>query len=132
VGHRHEHRAGQHPGRAHDRPHRPHGHLPEYSGKDVKPQILRNYDGQDIILPGDETKVIRVAESKGLAELKGKTLITTDGTTLLGADDKAGVAVIMTLAQHLQQHPSSSTARSASSSPATRKSGAAWTRSRPR
>jgi tripeptide aminopeptidase len=74
---------------------------PEASGKDVKPNIIKNYDGRDITLPGDPTKIIKVSETKGLAELKGKTLITSDGTTLLGADDKAGVAVIMTAAAHL-------------------------------
>lgn len=74
---------------------------PEYTAKDVKPQIIKNYDGQDITLPGDKSKVIRVAETDGLAALKGKTLITTDGTTLLGADDKAGIAVIMTAAEQI-------------------------------
>ena len=78
---------------------------PESSAKDVKPNIIKNYDGQDIVLPGDKTKVIKVAETDGLAELKGKTLITTDGTTLLGADDKAGVAVIMTAAETLMKDP---------------------------
>ncbi len=74
---------------------------PEASGKNVKPIIHKNYNGQDIVLPGDKSKVIRVAETDGLAELKGKTIITSDGTTLLGADDKAGVAVIMTAAAEL-------------------------------
>jgi tripeptide aminopeptidase len=78
---------------------------PEASGKDVKPQILRNYNGQDIVLPGDKTKIIKTSEAKGLAELKGKTVITADGTTLLGADDKAGVAVIMTMAAELMSKP---------------------------
>jgi tripeptide aminopeptidase len=78
---------------------------PEASGKDVKPNIIRNYDGQDIVLSGDPTKIIRVDESRGLAELKGQTIITTDGTTLLGADDKAGVAVVMTAAAHLLASP---------------------------
>lgn len=78
---------------------------PESCAKDVKPNIIKNYDGQDIVLPGDKTKVIKVAETDGLAELKGKTLITTDGTTLLGADDKAGVAVIMTAAEALMKDP---------------------------
>jgi tripeptide aminopeptidase len=78
---------------------------PESSAKDVKPDVIRNYDGQDIVLSGDKTKVIKVAETEGLAELKGKTLITTDGTTLLGADDKAGVAVIMTAAEALMKDP---------------------------
>ena len=79
---------------------------PEASAKDVKPTIHRNYNGQDIALPGDPSKVICVQETKGLAALKGKTIITSDGTTLLGADDKAGVAVIMTAAAELMADPS--------------------------
>ncbi|HJZ60428.1 MAG TPA: peptidase T, partial [Gemmataceae bacterium] len=67
---------------------------PETSGKDVNPQVIRNYRGGDIVLPKDPTKVIRVGENPELNALVGKTIITTDGTTLLGADDKAGVAVI--------------------------------------
>ena len=78
---------------------------PEFSGKDVKPQIVKNYDGKDLVLSGDASRVIRVDETPGMADLKGKTLITTDGTTLLGADDKAGIAVIMTTAAHLMAHP---------------------------
>ena len=78
---------------------------PEASGKNVKPTVHKNYDGKDIVLSGDTSKVIRVADSDGLADLKGKTIITTDGTTLLGADDKAGVATIMTTAAHLMAHP---------------------------
>jgi len=78
---------------------------PEASGKDVKPQILEDYDGKDIALPGDKSKVIKVDEFPQLKELKGKTVITSDGTTLLGADDKGGVAVIMTAAAHLMEHP---------------------------
>ena len=74
---------------------------PDYTAKGVKPIVHERYDGRDITLPGDPTKVIRVADSPQLRELKGKTLITTDGTTLLGADDKAGVAVIMTAAAEL-------------------------------
>jgi tripeptide aminopeptidase len=77
---------------------------PEFTAKNVKPIVHRNWDGKDIVLPGDPSKVIRVAETRGLAELAGKTLITADGTTLLGADDKAGVAVIMTAAAHLMAH----------------------------
>ena len=68
---------------------------PENSGKDVNPQVIRNYRGGDITLPKDPSKVIRVTENPELNDLIGKTIITTDGTTLLGADDKAGVAVIM-------------------------------------
>ena len=78
---------------------------PEASGKNVQPQIIKNYNGQDIVLPGNPAKVIKVAETKGLAELNGKTVITSDGKTLLGADDKAGVAVIMTTAAHLMANP---------------------------
>ncbi len=74
---------------------------PEASGKNVKPQIVKNYNGKDIALPGDKSKVILTSETKGMAELKGRTLITSDGTTLLGADDKAGIAVIMTAVAHL-------------------------------
>ncbi len=78
---------------------------PEASGKNVNPIIHKNYNGQDIVLPGNPDKVIKVAETEGLAELKGKTVITSDGKTLLGADDKAGVAVIMTTAAHLMANP---------------------------
>ncbi len=78
---------------------------PESSARNVKPQVLRNYNGQDIVLPGDTSKVIKVAETPGLEQLKGKTLITTDGTTLLGADDKAGIACIMGAVEHLAKNP---------------------------
>lgn len=78
---------------------------PETSGRNVKPIIHYGYDGGDIVLPGDSSKVLRVAENPDLAAYQGKTLITTDGTTLLGADNKAGVAVIMEAARHLFTHP---------------------------
>jgi tripeptide aminopeptidase len=78
---------------------------PEASGAGVQPIVHRDYDGRDIVLPGDPTKVIRVAETAGLADLKARTLITSDGTTLLGADDKAGVAVIMEAAARLMARP---------------------------
>ena len=78
---------------------------PETDGENVKPVIHRGYDGKDIVLPGDKSKVIRVEETEGLAELKDRTIITSDGKTLLGADDKAGVAVIVTSAAHLVTHP---------------------------
>ena len=77
---------------------------PEASGKNVKPIIHRSYNGKDIVLPKDKSKVIRVAETEGMADLKGKTLITADGTTLLGADDKAGIACIITAAAHLMKN----------------------------
>lgn len=78
---------------------------PESSGKNVKPQVIRDYAGGDITLPTDTSRVIRVAENPELKDLHARTLITTDGTTLLGADDKAGLAVIVEMAQHLLEHP---------------------------
>jgi len=78
---------------------------PETTGKGVKPIVHRNYDGNDIVLPGDPSKVIRVADNPDLAPWRGKTVITTDGTTLLGADNKAGVAVIVETAAYLSAHP---------------------------
>lgn len=78
---------------------------PETTGKDVKPSVHKDYDGGDIVLPGDTRKVIRGADNPDLVGLKGKTIITTDGTTLLGADNKAGVAVIMETAQVLLNRP---------------------------
>lgn len=78
---------------------------PENSGKDVNPQVIRNYKGGDLALPKDPSKVIRVAENPELNGLVGKTIITTDGTTLLGADDKAGLAVIMEMARILTENP---------------------------
>lgn len=79
---------------------------PEYTAENVKPIVHEDYNGDDITLPGDTSKVIRVEECPALSALKGKTIITSDGTTLLGADDKSGVAVIMTAADHLMQNPS--------------------------
>jgi tripeptide aminopeptidase len=78
---------------------------PETTGKHVKPHVIRNYAGGDIPLAGDAAKIIRVADNPELTTLIGKTIITTDGTTLLGADDKAGVAVIMELVHTLVEHP---------------------------
>ena len=68
---------------------------PEVSGKGVKPNVIENYDGEDITLPGDDSVVISVEDNPHLKENVGNTIITSDGTTLLGADDKAGVAEIM-------------------------------------
>lgn len=79
---------------------------PETTGAGVKPQVIESYAGGDIVLPGDARQVIRVANNPELAELVGKTLITTDGTTLLGSDDKSGVAVIMELAATLMENRS--------------------------
>lgn len=76
---------------------------PDMSGANVKPQIIENYDGKDIRL--NENLMMTVKDFPELSEFKGHTLITTDGTTLLGADDKAGVAEIMTAAEYLMAHP---------------------------
>lgn len=73
---------------------------PDYSGENVNPQIIENYDGKDVVL-GTSGKTLSVAEFPSLKTLIGRTLITTDGTTLLGADDKAGIAEIMTVAEEL-------------------------------
>ena len=76
---------------------------PDYSGRDVKPQIWENYDGGDIALP--DGTVIRTSEFPEIKQYKGKTIITSDGSTLLGADDKAGIAEIMTAVEYLILHP---------------------------
>ena len=73
---------------------------PDFSGKDVKPQIIPDYDGNDILLKGSGA-YLKVSNFPTLKTLKGRTLITTDGTTLLGADDKAGVAEIMTAVEQI-------------------------------
>jgi len=78
---------------------------PETTGEGVKPIVHSPYDGKDIVLPGDPTKVLRPGEDPDLAKCVGQTVITTDGTTLLGGDDKAGVAVIMEAAQRLLEQP---------------------------
>lgn len=73
---------------------------PDFSGKDVKPQIISDYNGEDILLKGSNT-YLTVKDFPHLKTLKGRTLITTDGTTLLGADDKAGIAEIMTAVEEI-------------------------------
>ena len=78
---------------------------PDASGKDVKPQFIYNYDGSDIPLKGVPGLALRVEDFPEMLDYQGQTLITTDGTTLLGADDKAGVAEIMTAAEFLLTHP---------------------------
>ena len=78
---------------------------PEASGKDIKPQIIPNYDGEDIVLNKEKNIVLRTSEFPEMKQYKGQTMITTDGTTLLGADDKAGVAEIMWAAQYMMEHP---------------------------
>jgi tripeptide aminopeptidase len=78
---------------------------PETTGTGVKPIVHSPYAGGDIVLPGDPSKIIHTADNPDLERLIGATVITTDGTTLLGADDKAGVAVIVSAAAHLTAHP---------------------------
>ena len=78
---------------------------PAVSGAGVKPRFVENYDGGDIVLNEDRKVVLRVSDFPELAGYKGKRLIVTDGTTLLGADDKAGVAEIMAMAEYLLTHP---------------------------
>lgn len=79
---------------------------PETSAANARPQVIEKYTGGDIRLAGDPSKIITAATCPELKDVVGHTLVTTDGATLLGADDKAGVAIIMELAQHLLEHPS--------------------------
>lgn len=78
---------------------------PDLSGANVKPQIIRDYDGKDIVLNEAEGILLSPKKFPGLLGYVGKSLITTDGTTLLGADDKAGIAEIMTMAEELLKNP---------------------------
>ena len=78
---------------------------PDASGADIKPQIIPDYDGSDVPLKGVPGLVLAVGDFPELLAHKGETLITTDGTTLLGADDKAGVAEIMSAVQYIVEHP---------------------------
>ena len=78
---------------------------PDCSGQNVNPVIHSSYNGQDIVLPNDTTQIIKFAEHSALAAQIGNDIITTDGTTLLGADNKAGVAEIMDAANYLMLHP---------------------------
>src|SRR5450756_832238 len=78
---------------------------PDCTGKGVKPQIVRNYRGGDIVLPGDHSQVIRAADHPALKDQIGNDIVTSDGTTLLGADNKAGLAEIMDAAHFLIGNP---------------------------
>lgn len=78
---------------------------PDSSGKDVKPIIHKNYDGSDIVLPDDNNQVIRMEDYKKLSMQIGNDVITASGTTLLGADNKSGLAEIMAAAEYLMNHP---------------------------
>jgi tripeptide aminopeptidase len=79
---------------------------PETSGTNVRPQVWSNYDGGDLVLPGDSSKILSPRENPELKEYVGRTLVTSDGTTLLGADDKAGIAAIMEAAARFVADPS--------------------------
>jgi tripeptide aminopeptidase len=78
---------------------------PDFTGANVKPQIIRDYDGKDIILNAEQNIILSPKYFKDLLQYKGQTLITTDGTTLLGADDKAGITEIVTAMEFLIQNP---------------------------
>ena len=78
---------------------------PDCSGENVNPIIHTKYDGKDIVLPNDKTQIIKFAEHPDLAAQIGNDIVTTDGTTLLGADNKSGLAEIMDAATYLMQHP---------------------------
>ena len=78
---------------------------PDFSGANVKPQIIENYDGKDIVLNAEKNIVLSPNYFKDLLQYKGQTIITTDGTTLLGADDKAGITEIVSAMEYLIQHP---------------------------
>jgi len=78
---------------------------PDCTGANVKPQIVRNYSGGDIVLPSDPTQVIRAADHPALADQIGNDIVTTDGTTLLGADNKAGIAEIMDATLFMLRNP---------------------------
>src|ERR1700741_4209183 len=78
---------------------------PDCTGTNVQPTMHKNYDGKDIVLPKDKSQIIKVDEHPELKNQIGNDIITTDGTTLLGADDKAGVAEIMDAAYFLMTHP---------------------------
>jgi tripeptide aminopeptidase len=78
---------------------------PELTGANVRPIVHRQYDGRDLVLPDDPTAVLRTADCPPLAERLGDDIVTASGTTLLGADNKAGVAEIVTAAEYLMAHP---------------------------
>ena len=78
---------------------------PAMSGANVKPRIVKAYDGQDIVLNDAENVVLKVSDFPEIKKCVGQDLIVTDGTTLLGADDKAGIAEIMTMAEYFLTHP---------------------------
>jgi len=78
---------------------------PDFTGKNIKPQVIDNYDGKDIVLNKEKNIILSPSYFDDLLQYKGQTIITTDGTTLLGADDKAGITEIVTAMEYLIQHP---------------------------
>ena len=78
---------------------------PDFTGKNVNPQVIDNYDGKDIVLNKEKNIILSSSYFDDLLQYKGQTIITTDGTTLLGADDKAGITEIVTAMEYLIQHP---------------------------
>ena len=78
---------------------------PDFTGKNINPQIIENYDGKDIVLNKEKNIILSSSYFDDLLQYKGQTIITTDGTTLLGADDKAGITEIVTAMEYLIQHP---------------------------
>lgn len=101
------------------------GHMdtaPDASGTDVKPWVLENYPGGDIVLNKEQNIVMEAAKYPRLAMYVGQDLILTDGTTLLGGDDKAAITSIMTMAEYFCRHPSFLTAQSRLDSPAMKRS----------
>ena len=78
---------------------------PDFNSEGIKPQFIEKYDGNDIVLNKEQNIVMSIIEFPELLNFKGQTLITTDGTTLLSADDKAGMAEIVTAIEYLINHP---------------------------
>ncbi len=78
---------------------------PDFTGKNINPQVIDNYDGKDIVLNKEKNIILSSSYFDDLLQYKGQTIITTDGTTLLGADDKAGITEIVTAMEYLIQHP---------------------------
>ena len=78
---------------------------PDFTGKNINPQVIYNYDGKDIVLNKEKNIILSSSYFDDLLQYKGQTIITTDGTTLLGADDKAGITEIVTAMEYLIQHP---------------------------
>jgi tripeptide aminopeptidase len=78
---------------------------PDFTGKNINPQVIDNYDGKDIVLNKEKNIILSPSYFDDLLQYKGQTIITTDGTTLLGADDKAGITEIVTAMEYLIQHP---------------------------